>query len=68
MWMPQEVLTLSLVISPLSWSLSGYSEVLARGGPNTARVLMDCAMLLLFAAAFFATGLWKFSWSAPPEA
>lgn len=68
MWMPQEVLTLSLVISPLSWSLEGYTEVLARGGPDPARILMDCAMLLLFAAAFFGAGLWKFSWSTPPEA
>ncbi len=68
MWMPAEVVTLSLLVSPLSWSLAAYSEVLAPGGPDPLRILTDCGVLLLFAAAYFTAGLWKFSWTPEPEA
>lgn len=46
-------------ISPHSWALSGYQDVIVRG-LGLAAIWNEAAMLMAFAAAFFIFALWRF--------
>lgn len=46
---------------PTHWAMRGFTDVIARGqGPEG--VLLECGVLLLFAAGFFALGIWRFKY------
>jgi len=49
------------LISPHTWGLMAYQDVLMRGA-GVAAILPAAAILLGFAAAFFAVGIWRFRW------
>jgi ABC-2 type transport system permease protein len=46
-------------ILPTTWAMQGLTEVIVRG-QDVAGVLPEAGILLAFAAAFFAVGLWRF--------
>lgn len=48
-------------ISPHTWGLQAYQDVLMRDAGLTA-ILPDLGILLLFAAGFFAVAVWRFRW------
>lgn len=54
--MPESSQQLSL-ITPHSWSLIAYREILVADVPNLLAVLLCCGMLLLFSTVFCAAGL-----------
>lgn len=58
--MPEFMQTLGL-ISPHSWALIAYQDILVRGY-TVADILPQLAVLLGFAAVFFAIALWRFKW------
>lgn len=58
-WLPAPLLKVSLA-TPHAWALMSYEQLLRRPVPNLAIVWENCGMLLLFAAAFFAFGCWRF--------
>ena len=49
-------------ISPHTWGLQAYQDVLMRDAGLTA-ILPDLGILLLFAAALFAVAVWRFRWN-----
>ena len=49
-------------ISPHTWGLQAYQDVLMRDA-SLAAILPDLGILLLFAAAFFAVAVWRFRWN-----
>lgn len=49
------------LVSPHSWGLIAYQDVLMPGADIVA-VLPDIAVLLAFAAVFFAIAAWRFRW------
>ena len=49
-------------ISPHTWGLQAYQDVLMRDA-GVAAILPDLGILLLFAAAFFAVAVWRFRWN-----
>ena len=58
--MPSYMQTLGLV-SPHTWGLMAYQDVLMRGA-DVAAILPATAVLIGFAAVFFAIGVWRFRW------
>ena len=58
-WQPQLLQQIGL-ITPHAWALIAYDQLLVREHANLAVVGRCCAMLLAFAAAFFAVGWWRF--------
>lgn len=58
-WLPELMQQASLA-TPHAWALIAYNELLASSVPDVALVWQCCAMLVLFAAAFFAAGAWRF--------
>ena len=58
-WLPSVMKKLSLA-TPHAWSLEAFDAVLTRSTVDHLLVLDCCAMLLAFAAAFFACGWWRF--------
>ena len=58
-WQPQLMQQLSL-ITPHAWALIAYDQLLVREHLNIAVVGRCCAMLLTFAAVYFALGWWRF--------
>jgi hypothetical protein len=48
------------LITPHAWALIAYDQLLVREHLNLAVVSGCCAMLLMFAAMFFAVGWWRF--------
>jgi len=48
-------------ISPHTWGLQAYQDVLMRDA-GLAAILPDLGILLVFAAAFFAVAVWRFRW------
>ncbi|MBI1314353.1 ABC transporter permease subunit, partial [bacterium] len=58
-WQPQLMQKLGL-ITPHAWALIGYDQLLVQEHLNAAVIGRSCAMLLVFAAAFFAVGWWRF--------
>jgi ABC-2 type transport system permease protein len=49
-------------ISPHTWALMAYQDVLMRGAGVPA-VLPEVAILLAFAAVFFSFAAWRFRWA-----
>ncbi len=49
------------LISPHTWALNGYQDVLVRGY-SVAQILPECAVLLAMAAVMFGVAAWKFKW------
>lgn len=48
-------------VLPTYWAMRGFTDVIVRGqGPQG--VLSECAVLLGFAAVFFALGIWRFKY------
>ena len=58
-WQPQLLQQIGL-ITPHTWALIAYDQLLVRDHANLATVGRCCAMLLAFATAFFAVGWWRF--------
>jgi len=58
-WQPQLLQQIGL-ITPHAWALIAYDQLLVREHHNFAVVSRCCAMLLAFAAVFFAVGWWRF--------
>jgi ABC-2 type transport system permease protein len=58
-WQPELMQQVGLG-TPHAWSLIAYDILLNRDPPNLHAVARCCAMLLLFAVAFFAFGWWRF--------
>lgn len=59
-WLPEMMQKISL-ITPHAWALDGYRELLRGDGVVDVRVVAGCcAMLTLFATAFFSVGLVRF--------
>lgn len=58
--MPPFMQTLG-VISPHTWGLQAYQDVLMRGA-DIAAILPATAILLGFAVAFFGIAVWRFRW------
>ncbi|MDH5605507.1 MAG: ABC transporter permease [Anaerolineae bacterium] len=58
--MPEFMQTLSK-ISPHSWALAGYQDVIVRG-LGTAAVMNEVGVLLGFALVFFSIAVWRFRW------
>jgi len=48
-------------LSPHTWALTAYQDVLMRGA-DIGAILPQVGMLLGFAAVFFAVGVWRFRW------
>jgi len=48
-------------LSPHTWALTAYQDVLMRGAGISA-ILPQAGVLLAFAAVFFAVGVWRFRW------
>lgn len=48
-------------IFPTTWAMRGFTDVIVRGqGPRG--VLLECGVLLGFAAVFFVLGIWRFKY------
>jgi ABC-2 type transport system permease protein len=58
--MPPAMQTLGLV-SPHTWGLQAYQDVLMRGADVLA-ILPAVAVLLAFAVVFFGVAVWRFRW------
>jgi len=64
-WFPIEITppafqTLSQIF-PTTWAMRGFTDVIVRGqGPRG--VLLECGVLLGFAAVFFVLGIWRFKY------
>ena len=58
-WQPQLMQQIGL-ITPHAWALIAYDQLLVREHANLAIVCDCCAVLLTFAAVFFAVGWWRF--------
>jgi ABC-2 type transport system permease protein len=62
-WWPLEIVPewLQMVgkLSPISWAMSGFHDIISRGLAATA-VLPETAVLLIFSAVFLTIGLWRF--------
>lgn len=58
-WMPDLLKEIS-VVTPHTWSLIGFLEVLTNPVPQVAVVVQSCLMLLGFTAVFFGLGCWRF--------
>jgi ABC-2 type transport system permease protein len=58
-WLPAAMKKMSLA-TPHAWSLEAFDAVLTRSAVDHLLVFDCCAMLLAFAAAFFACGWWRF--------
>jgi ABC-2 type transport system permease protein len=58
-WMPPLSQKISL-LTPHAWALDAYSEVLTRDSPSLSIIVQSSGVLLLFAAVFFAIGLYRF--------
>ena len=56
---PQTMKQISL-FTPHGWALKAFDAVLSQATVDVATVATCCAMLVLFAVAFFATGSWRF--------
>lgn len=56
--MPEFMQTLSY-LTPHSWALTGYHDVMLRG-QGVSGVMKETAILLSFAASFFLIALWRF--------
>jgi ABC-2 type transport system permease protein len=56
---PQTMKNLSL-FTPHGWALRAFDAVLSQSAVDAAAVATCCAMLILFAATFFAAGSWRF--------
>lgn len=56
---PKAMKSISLV-TPHAWSLRAFDEVLNQSHINPQIVLSCCGILLVFAAAFFTVGWWRF--------
>ena len=64
-WVPLEITPPAFQalaqIFPTTWAMRGFTNVVVRGqGPQ--EVLLECGVLLGFAAAFFALGVWRFKY------
>jgi ABC-2 type transport system permease protein len=57
-WQPELMQKLGLV-TPHSWALIAYDQILNRSEPEMAVVVKCCLMLLAFAAGFFSIGWWR---------
>ena len=62
-WVPLEITPPAFQafaqIFPTTWAMRGFSDVIVRGqGPEG--VLLECGILLAFAALFFGLGIWRF--------
>jgi ABC-2 type transport system permease protein len=49
------------LLSPHTWALEGYHDVILRGATVTA-ILPTVGVLLAFAAVFFGLAAWRFRW------
>lgn len=58
-WQPQLMQQIGL-ITPHAWALKAYDQLLVREHISLTVVSASCAMLLTFAAVFFAVGWWRF--------
>ena len=58
-WMPEMMQQASLA-TPHAWALIAYNQLLATSAPNVVLVWQCTGMLVVFAAAFFALGWWRF--------
>ncbi|GAB4140842.1 MAG: hypothetical protein Tsb009_10390 [Planctomycetaceae bacterium] len=58
-WLPPQLQTASLV-TPHSWSLMAYEQLLKQPIPDLSVVWKNCGILVLFALAFFTFGCWRF--------
>jgi ABC-2 type transport system permease protein len=58
-WLPELMKTLSLG-TPHAWALQAFDTVLTSTSVDSILVLDCCAVLLGFAATFFAIGWWRF--------
>ena len=64
-WVPLEVTPSAFQtfaqLFPTTWAMRGFTDVIVRGqGPQG--VLLECGVLLGFAAVFFALGVWRFKY------
>ena len=64
-WVPLEITPPAFQtfaqIFPTTWAMRGFSDVIVRGqGPEG--VLLECGILLGFAALFFGLGIWRFKY------
>lgn len=64
-WIPLEITPTAFQqvaqIFPTTWAMRGFTDVIVRGqGPQG--VLLECGVLLGFAALFFALGIWRFKY------
>ena len=64
-WVPLEITPSAFQtfaqLFPTTWAMRGFMDVIVRGqGPQG--VLLECGMLLGFAAVFFALGVWRFKY------
>lgn len=64
-WVPLEITPTAFQqvaqIFPTTWAMRGFTDVIVRGqGPQG--VLMECGVLLGFAALFFVLGIWRFKY------
>ncbi len=57
-WQPELMQQLGLV-TPHSWALIAYDQILNRPDPEMAVVVKCCAILLAFALGFFSIGWWR---------
>lgn len=48
------------LFTPHGWALKAFDAVLSQATVDLTTVATSCAMLVLFAVAFFATGSWRF--------
>lgn len=66
-WWPLEIvpdwLQTVAKLSPISWAMSGFQDIIVRNQGVTA-VLPEAAVLLLFTAVFLGIGLWRFKWES----
>jgi len=58
-WQPEMMQNLGMV-TPHAWALVAYDHLLSRDVPNLGVVWSCCAMLVVFAVAFFAVAAWRF--------
>ncbi len=64
-WFPIEITppafqTISQIF-PTTWAMRGFTDVIVRG-QGLEGVLLECAVLLGFAAVFFVLGIWRFKY------
>jgi len=57
-WLPPLLRTLNIIL-PQTWAMQGYQDLITRG-MDFVDVLPEVAVLLGFAALFFAIAVWKF--------